>query len=172
MNRTILAAIAVLLITPTVLLAQKVSEDYDHHTAFAAYNTYTWIKQPKMQNVVIVQRVMEDVNAELELKGLRYVEGDADVAVAAHAATQQEQTLETFYTGWAGWRWNGFSDGTAIALSQPYTVGTLVVDLFDGKTKQLIWRGTATETFSEKPQKNGEKIRKSIYKMFDKFPPH
>jgi hypothetical protein len=35
----------------------------------------------------------------------------------------------------------------------------------------LEWRGTATETLSEGPEKNEKKLQKSIDKMFKKFPP-
>jgi len=36
-----------------------------------------------------------------------------------------------------------------------YKEGTLVVDLYDAKTKQLIWRGSAEDTLSNKAEKNG-----------------
>lgn len=49
--------------------------------------------------------------------------------------------------------------------------GTLVVDINSGKTKQLIWRGAAKGTLSDKPEKNSEKIDKAVAKMFKKYPP-
>lgn len=50
-------------------------------------------------------------------------------------------------------------------------VGTLIVDVFDGSTKKLIWRTTATETLSTKPEKNDQKLEKNVEEMFKKFPP-
>jgi hypothetical protein len=47
----------------------------------------------------------------------------------------------------------------------------MVVDLFDAKTKRLVWRGIATDTISSDPQKNAMKIEKAVEKMFKKFPP-
>jgi len=46
-----------------------------------------------------------------------------------------------------------------------------VVDLFDSHTKQLIWRGVATETLSEKPDKDTKKLNKAVEKLFKDFPP-
>ena len=46
-----------------------------------------------------------------------------------------------------------------------------MVDLFDAKSKQAIFRGTATDTLSDKPQKNDEKLDKAVEKMFKEFPP-
>jgi len=35
----------------------------------------------------------------------------------------------------------------------------------------LIWRGSATEILSDKPEKNIGKLHKAVQKMFDQFPP-
>jgi hypothetical protein len=52
-----------------------------------------------------------------------------------------------------------------------YTQGTLVVDLYDGHTKQLVWRGTGTDTASDKADKNNAMIQKAVAKMFAHYPP-
>jgi hypothetical protein len=48
---------------------------------------------------------------------------------------------------------------------------TLVVDIWDARTKQLLWRATATDTVSENPEKNEKKLKKAMEKMFKKYPP-
>jgi hypothetical protein len=53
---------------------------------------------------------------------------------------------------------------------QETPVGTLTVDMFDSQTKKLIWRGTATNTLSNKPEKDTKKVDNSIADMFKKFP--
>ena len=45
-----------------------------------------------------------------------------------------------------------------------------MIDLFDAKTKQAIFRGLATDTLSDKPKKNEDKLNKSVEKIFTKFP--
>ena len=47
--------------------------------------------------------------------------------------------------------------------------GTLVVDL--SNNKQLIWRGVASDTLSDKPDKNAHKIEKAVEKLFKSYPP-
>jgi len=61
--------------------------------------------------------------------------------------------------------------GTAQTTVSEYTVGTLVVDIFDAKSKQLVFRGTATDELSDKPEKNVKKVEKAAEKMFKNFPP-
>ena len=70
--------------------------------------------------------------------------------------THNQQTLNTFYDGFGGgWRWRGFGGlGEATTTTETYKVGTLVVDLFDAKTKQLIWRGDSSDTLSNNSSKN------------------
>ena len=79
---------------------------------------------------------------------------------------------EKSYGGCWGWRrfgGGGFGDSTT--TEQDYEVGTLVVDLYDTKTKQLIWRGSAEDTLSDKATKNEKNLDKGVAKMFKAFPP-
>jgi hypothetical protein len=82
--------------------------------------------------------------------------------------TRAQQKLETLYTGWDGWSWGGWGrDETA---GHMYLKGTMIVDLFDARTKKLVWRGVATDAVSYSPVKNAERIDKSIEEMFgDRF---
>ena len=48
--------------------------------------------------------------------------------------------------------------------------GTLVVDLFDGESKEQIWQSVATKTVSEKPEKREKSIPKGVKKTMKKFP--
>jgi hypothetical protein len=43
--------------------------------------------------------------------------------------------------------------------------------LYDAKTKQLIWRGSAENTLSDKATKNEKNLDKGVTKMFKAFPP-
>jgi hypothetical protein len=52
-----------------------------------------------------------------------------------------------------------------------YTVGTLVIDLFDSRTKQLVWRGWASDALPDNPQKETKRLDKDIEKLFKNLPP-
>jgi hypothetical protein len=163
--------VALMMVIANAVFAQNVKTDYNPGTNFAAYKTFMWIKEPKTTNPLMKERVMNDINEALTARGLKLVTSDADLCIAAHAATTEERTLNTFYDGFGGgWRWGG-GFGSATTTTSTYEVGTLVVDLFDAKTKDAIWRGTASKTLSENPQKNAENLNKAIEKMFKNFPP-
>jgi len=166
------ATFGLAMVIATAAFAQKVTTDHAKDANFGAYKTFMWIKEPKTTNPMAKQRIVDDVNAALTAKGLTLVTSDADIAIAAHAATREEHTLQTFYDGFdGGWRWRGgFGPATATTTINSYEVGTLVVDLFDASTRETVWRGTATKTLSDKPEKNARSLNEAIDKMFRAYP--
>jgi hypothetical protein len=93
------------------------------------------------------------------------------VAMVAIQTTKTQKSLQGFYSGWGGLGWSGFRDGNINISEQDYQAGTLVIFMFDAKTKQLLWRGTAEGTLSDKTDKNEKKLEKAVEKMFKDFPP-
>ena len=152
--------------------AQHVKTDFDHQAKFDQYKTYSW-QEIKPANSLWDDRIKNAVDTQLAAKGWTKVDSGGDVAVVAIKTTQTERTLQTFYDGFGGgWRWRGFGGmGEATTTEQDYKEGTLVVDLYDAKTKELIWRGSAEDTLSDKEAKNEKNLDKGVAKMFKKFPP-
>jgi hypothetical protein len=168
MKRQILRLFIPMLAGVCLLLA-SVKTDYDHAADFSRYKTYSWIAA-KASNDLWADRIRQDVDAQFAAKGWAKVESGGDATVSAFGRTHNEQTLETYYNGFGGgWLWRGFGDATTTVENTP--VGTLVVDLFDGNSKKLIWRGSSSETLSEKPDKNEKKLEKAVEEMFKHFPP-
>jgi len=152
--------------------AQQVKTDFDHQANFSQYKTYSW-QDIKPANSLWDARIKSAVDAQLAAKGWNQVDNGGDVAIVAIATSHTERTLQTFYDGMGGgWRWRGFGGmGEATTTEQDYKEGTLVVDMYDGKTKQLIWRGSAEDTLSNSADKNEKNLNKGVAKMFKKFPP-
>lgn len=93
----------------------------------------------------------------------------ADAAVILNGATEEKRDLTTMYSGMGGYRFGGM--GTAQTSVNEYTVGTLIVDIYDAKSKSLLFRGVAKDELSDKADKNEKKIEKATTKMFKDFPP-
>ena len=158
------------LLFATASFAQQVKTDYDRSTDFNQYKTYSWEKV-QTQDPLWVDRIKEAVNTALTAKGWTQVASGGDVSVVAIEMTKNQQSLNTFYDGFGGgWRWGG-GFGNATTTVDNYKVGTLVVDLFDAKTKGVIWRGSSSDTLSNKSDNNIKNLDKGVQKMFDHFPP-
>ena len=158
-----------------VASAQQVKTDFDRGANFAQYKTYSW-ENVKTKDQLDVDRIKSAVNAALAAKGWTQVDSGGDVSIVAMEITNTQQTLNTFYNGMGGgWGWRRFGGGgfgEATTTTDTYKVGTLVVDLFDSKTKQLIWRGNSSDTLSNNSNKNIKNLDKGVEKMFKKFPPN
>ncbi|HXM93910.1 MAG TPA: DUF4136 domain-containing protein [Candidatus Dormibacteraeota bacterium] len=169
----IATSIGLMLVLANVAFAQQVKTDYDHSANFGQYKTYSWEKV-QTKDPLQVQRIQDAVNSTLAAKGWKLVPSGGDVEVFAIETTQNQQTLDTFYNGFGGGRRWGFGGGfgNATTTVETYKVGTLVVDLFDAKTEKLIWRSSASDTLSNKADKNTKNLNKGVTKMFKHFPPN
>jgi hypothetical protein len=169
-------AFAVLLVAGVPAFAQQIATDYDHSVNFSRYHTYSW-RKVQTTDPLFVDRIKSEVDKDLNAKGLREVPQGGDIALTAVGGTHNQQEYNTFYDGLGGmgfgWRrgWGGGGFGDSYTTVEQIPVGTLVVDFWDPQQHKLVWRGTSTDTLSDKPEKNTAKLDKAIDKMLDKFPP-
>jgi Domain of unknown function (DUF4136) len=173
-KRSIFSFVGIALLFATASFAQQVKTDYDRSADFSQYKTYSWEKV-QTQDPLWVGRIKDAVNAALAAKGWTQAASGGQVAIVAMEMTKNQQTLNTFYDGFGGgWGWRRFGGGgfgDATTTTQNLKVGTLCLDLFDANSKNLIWRGSASDTLSDKSEKNIKDLDKSVQKMFDRFPP-
>jgi hypothetical protein len=173
-KRTVFVLMGMMLLFAGKSSAQQVKTDYDRVANFGQYKSYSW-EQVKTKDALDVDRIKSAVNAALAAKGWTLVDSGGDVSIIAIEMTRDQQTLNTFYDGFGGgWGWRRFGGGgfgEATTTTETYKVGTLVIDLFDTKTKQLIWRGASSDTLSNISDKNIKNLDKGVEKMFKNFPP-
>ena len=164
MTRQMITALALAALTAGVAYAQHVTTDSDPAAPFATYKTYAWTPGTASAVSLTEQRIHDSVNAQLQGKGMTQVNSNPNVFVATHVTTHT--VPQVIADGFGPW---GFGGG--MATVQTYTEGSLIVDLYDATTKKMVWRGVATATVSSKPEKNAQKIDKSLMKLFARYPP-
>lgn len=165
---------AMMFLLAGISAAQQVKTDYDRAADFAQYKTFSW-EHIKTKDPLSVDRIKNVVNATLAARGWMEVESGGDISIVAIQMTSNQETLNTFYNGFGGgWGWRRFGGGgigEATTTTETYKVGTLVIDLFDAKTKKLLWRGSSSDTLSNNSDKNIKNLDKGVEKMFKQFPP-
>ena len=172
-----LAIAAALTFVGATAFAQDVKVDFDKDANFGALKTFSTKLGTSWGNPLSEKRITAEIEETLTEKGWKKVDADGDAIVVLHGATQTKRTLNTFYSGGGGWGgygyrgWGGMGMGSATTTESEYNVGTLVVDIFDAKSKQLVFRGAASDEISDKPEKNIKKVEKASAKMFKDFPP-
>jgi hypothetical protein len=170
--KTVMLAVAALALAGGAW-AQDVKVDYDEAADFGAIRTFSLKLGTSWGNPISEKRVTDEITEALTAKGWTVApEDQADAQVVLHGATETKRTLTTFYSGMGGYRYRGWGGtGSARTTESEYTVGTLVVDIFDTTGKDLLWRGIAQDEVSDKPEKNIKKLGKASDKLFKNFPP-
>ena len=164
---TLTAVTVAMTLSTAIVFAQKVNVDSDSAAPFGTYKTYGWVAGTPAPDQLNEQQLHAGVDARLAARGLKEVSADPDVVVSTHVTTKEEQSYIATGFGMGPW---GFGGGLGPATVETYVEGTLIVDLYDAKTKKMVWRGVATATASDKPSKNAEKMYKALDKMFEKYP--
>lgn len=163
-------AIPLFLMAPaSAVFADNIAVDYDHSAKFDQVKTYSW-SGVHTANSIWDARVKDAIDKELAAKGWTQVPTGGDVSLVAVEKTSVQQQYDTFYDGFGGWRrFGGFEDSTTTVDS--YKVGTLIVCIFEGNSKQLIWKGTSSGDLSDNPEKDTKKLTKDVQQLFKHFPP-
>jgi len=166
-------ALAVLVLAPISALAQKVNTDFDPSANFAKYKTYAWAEGTKSPNPLGEERIHQSVEKSMAAAGFTKATGTPDVFIATHAVAKEEKEIITTGYGYGGgyYRYGGGMGGMTTSSVNTYIQGTLVLDIYDASTKKLVWRGTGTDTVSDKAEKNAKKVDKALQKMFKEYPP-
>lgn len=154
-----------------VTKAQDVHYNFMPGTDFSKYHTYKWvsIEGGAHPNQIVDAQIKQAIDAQLASRGLTKTTGDtADLYVGYQIAVNQQKQWNAYGMG-GGLRWGGLATATSSTIS----IGTLVLDLYDPATKQLVWTGTATKTLdpSSNQEKNQRNLDKAMEKLLKNFPP-
>ena len=172
----ILIISALVLLSAVTVSAQKVKVGSDPAADFSKFKTYSW-DQGMLANPIIRQHIITAVDREMAVKGLQKVETDPDLIVTTLTATESDLTVTN--PSWAP-SLNSIATGIpSSGQAWPVTKGTLLIEMSDARTKNGVWRGTATHTLENGP--SGDRVRdaktvekpinKAVQKMFKQFPP-
>jgi hypothetical protein len=178
--------------------AQKVS--YDTGNAdFTALQTFafkdspvddTTTDQTAYDSPLVTERTRAAIAAQLEARGLRQVDAHPDIYVTTRRVFKTETTVYSspYWYGnpywWGGlgyaygWRYDPYYTGWGPVYGDgsywidERTIGTLVVDVENARTGQLMWRGLAEKHVHEhaSPEDRIKRVNKEVTKMFEKFP--
>jgi hypothetical protein len=173
--------VPVLILMLTACSTVRYSHDWDTDADFSRYHTYAWMPQApdttamdadaaRVRGTLVDSRVRAAVDAAMAAHGFSVQAGSPAVVVVYHTGLKDQMNITDWghpYTGnYRGW------EGRDIDVEN-YTEGTLVVDLLDAATRQLLWRGIATGEIHPQstPQEKDRVMKEIVAKMFEKYPP-
>jgi uncharacterized protein DUF4136 len=130
-------------------------------------------RDPLANNDIWANDVRQAIRSDLANHGMRELtDGRPDFYVAFYVGLQDRYDVNylgygmpVFHRGVRGrwWGWPPEYDAWAV----PYTESTVIVDVIDARTNQLVWRGYDTDTLNTKdPDKTLDKAVNSVLARF------
>jgi len=165
----------------------QVVSDYDKTVDFTKYKTlkfYGWAKNSdQMLNRFDKERIEKAFADEFRKRGVEVVKDNADIIVALYIVTEDKTTKTATTTHHGGgygygyrrwgygpaWGWGGGTSYTTVD-EDDYTVGTLVVAVYDAKAKKLVWQSIGKKTLSENTNNREDRIKRGVAKIMSKYP--
>jgi hypothetical protein len=164
----------------------RVSQDYKPSITFSEMKTFAWknAKQKKSGDVRIDspfndERIRAAVNKALTGKGYILSSNHADVYVSYDYSIRSKiaSTSNGPVIGF-GFGTGGRNSAIGLGVSTgndvgQYDEGQLVIDLTDGITNDLLWRGTSTSRVDTQaaPERTSLLFNKMVEKNLAQFPP-
>jgi hypothetical protein len=163
---------------------QHVTTDYSPSIKFSHYRTFALVMPPDSgAQQLLDQRVRNAVQTQLLAKGLTQTDrrnADLYVGYGMVDKSHTEVYSDNDGWGWGGpwgwryWRWGVAWPMTVRRQIETYTEGTVVVNLVDARTKQVVWEGEVPDVLPlpvSNPDGATKKIDTAVGKLFTKYPP-
>ena len=158
--------------------------DFDPAIDFSTYKTYMWYagEMPAddelSKHPLVKKRVGIGVDKALQAKGYKIGSEDAfDFVVITHAGNKEKTQITNYgYGGYGygryGMGWGGYGGYGQTDVYQ-YDETTLVIDIIDARSKEMVWRGTVTGVVKDNPSREEQQknIDEVVTKMLEEFPP-
>ena len=133
---------------------------------------------PMLVNSISNRALRSDLQQGFEKLGYAVNDSTPDFCVAYYASTDQKLDITTWNYGypfrprrWAGWGFYQPRFGAAFdPMVTQYTQGTIIVDVFDPKTKDLLWRGQGVANVSDNQQEYTQELQTTVGAILAKFP--
>ena len=159
----------------------KVMTAWDKAANFKGYRTYSWItlppgpeQAPAARDPRVREAVIQTVDSSLAAKGLTRVAVDQspDLLVNVYGWATSRIDVRSYGYVYAGvpYAYGGMYMAAPVGVDvTEYRDGTLLIDLVDAASHKLVWRGTATDTFS--PGAEAETVSEAVNKTLAEYPP-
>lgn len=154
-----------------------VESDQDKDVNLKSYKTFDFVDmnvnnqtdlEPEQENLRIL---LDEITKAMEARNYKRAANPDLLINLGIVITEEVQTRETdirdapMYLGQRNYSWQ--SEEVVIGT---YNQGSVALDMVDAQRKALVFRVVARSVLSKKREKNVEKIKEAVEKMFKKFP--
>ena len=180
-----LIAMALAIVVIAGCAGVRVGQDYDPATDFSSLKIYRWATEsqektgdPRLDSPFRDARIRESVERVLAQKGFARSAETSPSFVVSYKNVLRQKMESRGTSGGVGFGVGRYGRRGGIAMSTGNTVreydeGTLIIDIIDGTSDALLWRGTGVQRFNEtnNPQKTSQDINALVETILKQFPP-
>ena len=156
----------------------KISQHYDEEADFTKPKTFFMLPTSPSVDIKVnrydKELLLRSIAEEMKARGYTQQEANGDLSVNMFLIIDDKTGITnytSFYTmgGWGYYYPFGYGYGGG---NYQYTVtkGTLIIDVFDHKGKNLLWQGVGIKTVSDDQRERQKNIPRVIEKIFWKYP--
>ena len=159
--------------------------DFDHKADFSKYRTFAWgksevdVSNPVYESDLITKRIQTAVEKEFAKRGVVESGTDPDFIVKYHTYTEEKKRSESvypyrygfypygFFPFAFGWRYPYYMGSPAQVTE--YTEGTLILDMIDHRTGELVWRGSVSGNVEDTARLK-KQVERAVQAIMKKYP--
>jgi len=129
---------------------------------------------PMFESSITGAEVRHDIAQALEARGNRREQYVSDLAVAYYIASHTRLDVNRYEYGYPYWGWTepwgpGWQDWGGKQIVQ-YERGTVIIDILDGASTQLLWRGIGVANVPDDPKDFAAALGKTVGAIMQRFP--
>ena len=155
--------------------SMAIQAEGDPAVSFDSYGTYAWSPNQRASGDVrvtpaLTTQIRDDIDQHLADKGYVRVDTGADFSVTWLVTIEGETIVQTldYYSG------SNFKAtvGNTGPTARRYEEGMLIIDVMEGQSDRLIWRGTATAEVRQRPsmEERSSRVADAVQKVLAEFP--
>lgn len=123
---------------------------------------------PMLVNSISNQVLNTSVTDAFLARGYSLDPSAPDFTVAYYASARERLNVTLWDYGYPG-RWGGWYGPGPVEV-MPYTEGTVIIDVINAQTRELLWRGRGQAVTSDDPAEYQQHLRDAVKAIVKKFP--
>ena len=174
---------------PGTLVAQTVAYNYARGVNFAAYKTFEWVSADcgGAADPDIDSNIRRVIQQEFSKRGVLEVASGADLLIGYQVSDRREKDIQMCEVGGIQDYGPGWDDQSNYGHKYGYdfrapaymststgatlSVGSLVIDAYDGRHKDLVWRGRVSKavTFAGSESREQKDLQRAVARLLDAY---
>lgn len=163
------ACVTLALFSGCATSAPKVSSHPDAAVSYAGYKSFMMLRPAPSRpgadvTPTLIRQVRHDTERAFAAKGLAQSDTYADLLILVHGGVAEKLEVQDWNLSYGRFS-RGFADRQEL---NHYKQGSLFIDVFDAKTREMVWRGSIVAEVDKMPEP--ERLTAAVDAIVARYP--